>query len=109
MLGGGRLGDLAWSPEKLFPGRRSVGCIFHNMDAPSGANDPYGPQIVVADFSFIYRDQVNGATGIGLPLGVENDPVAPVDQGDRVFAQDVMTPNVGHFQFRVGSVLDAIF
>jgi len=47
------------------------------MDAPSGANDPNGPQMVVVDFSLIYRDQVNGATGIGLPLGVENDPVAP--------------------------------
>ena len=102
-----RLGGPGSRLTKLLPWGGSVGCIPQDFDVPGGSNDPEGPQIVVTDVRVVRGDQVDGATCTGLPLGVENDPVAPSYQGDRVLPHRSLTPNVGYFQFRVGSVLDS--
>ena len=70
-----------------------------DFGVPGGPNDPDGPQVVIADIYLFDGNQIDGSACIGLSLGIENDPVAPAHQGDGVFSQKFMTPNVGHLQF----------
>ncbi len=68
-----------WTPGELSPRGRSTGYMAKDFDVPGGPNDPDGPQAVVADIYLLDRNQIDGSAFTSLPLGVENDLVAPSD------------------------------
>ncbi len=68
-----------WTPGELLPWGRSTGCMSKDFDVPGSPNDPDGPQAVVADIYLLDRNQIDGSAFTSLPLGVENDLVAPSD------------------------------